>query len=567
MYDANPALKGLLFGKDGRPLSIHLYSQALDEKNATALRDDILDHGGIVCHDIADSDIILVDAGRSYDPICTQPHQVVLDAKWMKLCVIANPVLGAETNWANQMVNQHRASANRKGSESRSLKDELNWADRMVLERSTCSGDDTSRRPSLTVSTCADKVTLPSIHALGLFRDDATPLSSSTYRPNYVYRGEWTSSRDSRSPPDHFSAGFGSSRAHDGGPWVRPYDWPSTRHLREDRSASAPQYQGESRTYDRERTCSPLYHRPDPYPLQPQTHPGYFEYTFGRDPANRVQYPRGYREDYIYGDRARIIPPPGYTPAYLDPLREDTTFENPLLGHHEKVYYPPRTLENHASAFPLSSSSNPSVSPDRYSYNSPAPPSYGSLSDERTETALLEKGPDLRVVQYDPKSGDLRDRSQKRRAYRGGYPDQSKAACMKEPTYKMADGRIWTITDEEPPPVPQIRSRKPGSKRHTKYTEAEDWFIVHCAGWILNREPEIQMNDLYERIHDRLQNHTQLALYLRVNKSKRYFSKLGMPEKGIARRVQRSSKRYEDSDWEEDTPMPEFRGMHIADKL
>jgi len=116
---------------------------------------------------------------------------------------------------------------------------------------------------------------------------------------------------------------------------------------------------------------------------------------------------------------------------------------------------------------------------------------------------------------------------------------------MKEPTYTMADGRIWTDDDDEPPPRPELPVRRNDSKRHNQYQEADDWFMVHYANWMMKKQPKIEMKDLYRKMHEHMQNHTELALYLRVNKSKPYFRRLGMEERAMSRRTQMpSSKRF-----------------------
>jgi len=238
--------------------------------------------------------------------------------------------------------------------------------------------------------------------------------------------------------------------------------------------------------------------------------------------------------------------------------------DNVLQRPPDDLYYPTRPREDRSTPpYKLSPESYAYLTPDSYKHASPAPPYYCSSSpEERGQPSSPERGLGLRVVQYDPKRFDP-DRPPPQRVYRGGYPVASKAIGMTEPTYTMPDGRIWTVNDDEPPPRPESPPRQNGSKRHNQYSEAEDWFLVHYSNWLMKKEPKIEMKDLYARVHVEMKNHTPLALYLRVNKSKDYFRRLGMDERALSRRIQMPSGR-KNREWDDD--IIALEGMSIRDR-
>ncbi|KZT58273.1 hypothetical protein CALCODRAFT_482523 [Calocera cornea HHB12733] len=518
MQDSVSRLKDLFVDKAGSPLAFYLPPQCIDDADLVSLEEDLAAHGGTLCRSVSDADIILADPRRLDALDDTQPHHVVLDKRWVDICLVAKGVLGADTNWANQVLRQ----------------------------RGDCSQSKRYDRPLLRVSTSTEKLTLPSIHDLGLLKDDVTTQVSSIRRSgasctqtSAVLQSCYAALDDaSGRPPSSVYRGqsprYGSPRLREASPAYVSDGFPRPARKHE-----------ASRRDDWRYPSSPLYRRPYEYAaperLQ-QGHRGYRDPEYQRDGSNGFEYAGRREHDRSLEERGRIAPP-RYPSRHPDPLREDKHFGRDLHRPKDELYYAQLRDDRYSPPNKRSPRSYAHL-PEKYAHESPGPSWSSSSPEDKAYPETPEKSvPALHIIPYqDPSRLDPSERPSPK-VYRGGYPVESKAVGMTKPTYIMSDGKPWHEEHPEPPPPPEAPPEKEKSKRHKQYSEADDWFIVNYANWIMRREPKIEMKELYARIQEKMIYHTYLALYLRVNKSKPYFRRLGMVERALSRRVQTSSGR------------------------
>ncbi|KZO90429.1 hypothetical protein CALVIDRAFT_393638 [Calocera viscosa TUFC12733] len=397
MQDSVGRPKDLFVDKKGLPLAFYLPPQCIDETDA--LQDDLATHGGSLCRSMQDAHIILVDPTRLAALNDVQSHQVVLNKTWLKLCLVANSILDADTNWANQVLTKHM--------------------DNSQFQK--------TGRPPLKITTSMDKLTLPSIRDLGLLKGNPLTHPSPIRRPGTLCNQIPAVSRSSRySTPDDpsdrpatrdvysdHSPRYTSSRLYD----------PPSGHAQDNRVRSTGKHE-ESRRQNWGYPSSPLYRRPYRYAAPdrpPQGHRGYADTDYERDGSIGFEYSSARREYDRAPEDPRRIAPPRYPSRYPDPIREDKYFGGVFERPSEELYYPPQSRDDRFS--PPNKHSPRSYAytmSEDYTRASPGPPSYSSSSPEdRGYPATPEKRSDLRVVQYDPNRFDPFERPAQR-VYRGG---------------------------------------------------------------------------------------------------------------------------------------------------